>query len=52
MKYIFWAVVIFGALYSFGHGYFLLKDKNKIGAVGISIVGLAICIIPFWLRLK
>lgn len=52
MIFVFWTVVLFGAVYSFGHAYFLLKDKNKWGAIGISLVGLAISILPFFIRLK
>lgn len=52
MKFIFCAVVLCGTFYSFGHAYFLIKEKNKLGAIGISIVGLAITIIPFFIRLK
>lgn len=52
MKFIFWSVVLCGAFYSFGHAYFLIKEKNKLGALGISMVGLAITILPFFIRLK
>jgi hypothetical protein len=45
-------VVIFGGFYSFAHAYFLLKDKNKLGAFGITIIGLVICVCPFFIRLK
>jgi hypothetical protein len=52
MKFIFWVVVMCGAFYSFGHAYFLIKDKNKLGAIGISVVGLTITILPFFIRIK
>lgn len=47
MRMIFWAVVLFGGVYSFLHAYFLLKDRNKMGAFGISLVGLVILILAF-----
>jgi hypothetical protein len=49
---IFWIVVLYGAAYSFLHAYFLIKDKNKMGAFGISLVGLVIFILTFIVRLK
>lgn len=52
MRMIFWAVVLFGGVYSFLHAYFLLKDRNKMGAFGISLVGLVILILAFFVRLK
>jgi hypothetical protein len=52
MRLLFWAVVSFGAAYSFIHAYFLIKDKNKIGAAGISLVGIVILVLTFIIRLK
>jgi hypothetical protein len=52
MRLIFWAVVLFGGGYSFLHAYFLIKDKNKIGAVGVSLVGIVILVLTFIVRLK
>ncbi|WHZ05481.1 hypothetical protein QNH48_12980 [Neobacillus sp. YX16] len=52
MRMIFWAVILFGGAYSFLHAYFLFKDKNKIGAFGISLVGSVILILTFLVRLK
>jgi hypothetical protein len=52
MRIIFWAVVLFGGAYSFLHAYFLVKDRNKIGAFGISLIGLVIFILTFIVRLK
>jgi hypothetical protein len=49
---IFWAVVLFGGAYSFLHAYFLVKDRNKMGAFGISLVGLVIFLLTFLVRLK
>jgi hypothetical protein len=37
---------------TFLHAYFLLNDKNKMGAFGISLVGLVILTLPFLVRLK
>lgn len=52
MKFILWTVVLFGGLYSFAHAYYLLKDKNKLGAFGITLIGLMIWMCPFFIRLK
>jgi hypothetical protein len=52
VKLILWMVVLFGGLYCFAHAYFLLKDKNKLGAVGIILIGVVICACPFFIRLK
>lgn len=52
MQVILWIVVLFGGLYSFAHAYFLIKDKNKLGAFGITLIGLVICVCPFFIRLK
>jgi hypothetical protein len=52
VKLILWIVVLSGGLYSFAHAYFLIKDKNKLGALGITFIGLVICVCPFFIRLK
>lgn len=52
MKLMMWAIVLFGSLYSFGHAFFLLKDKKKLGAVGISLIGCTIILCSFFIRLK
>lgn len=52
MRLIFWAVVLFGGAYSFLHAYYLIKDRNKIGAIGISLVGIVIFVLTFIVRLK
>ncbi|WP_442596527.1 hypothetical protein [Neobacillus sp. D3-1R] len=52
MNLVMWTVVLFGAFYSFGHAFYLIKDKNKFGAIGISLVGVIILICPFLVRMK
>ncbi|MBZ5753315.1 hypothetical protein M3184_04015 [Metabacillus litoralis] len=52
MKIIFWVVVLFGSCYSFWYAYYLIKDKNKLGAFGMALVGLLIGVFSFMVRLK
>ncbi|MDQ0229987.1 hypothetical protein [Metabacillus malikii] len=52
MKLLLWAIVLIGTLYSFGHAYVLMKDKNKLGAFGMSIVGCSIFILSFLVQMK
>lgn len=52
MKIIFWIVVLFGVSYSLWYAYYLIKDKNKLGAFGMLLVGLLIGGLSFVIRLQ
>ncbi|WP_394236024.1 hypothetical protein [Niallia oryzisoli] len=52
MNIIFWAVVLFGSCYSFWYAYYLIKDKNKLGAFGMVLVGCLISGLSFMVRLN
>jgi tellurite resistance protein TehA-like permease len=52
MKIIFWIIVVLGVVYSFWYTYFLLKDKNKLGAIGMIFIGILIVGASFFVRLK
>lgn len=41
-----------GSGYSFWYAYYLIKDKNKVGAFGITIIGLLIFGLSFLVKLK
>jgi hypothetical protein len=45
-------IVLFGTGYSLWYAYYLLKDKNKLGAFGITLVGLLISALAFMVKLK
>ena len=42
MLWILIVVVLFGSGYSFAHAFYLWRDRNKLGAFGIILVGLLI----------
>jgi hypothetical protein len=52
LKIVFWAVVCTGSVYSFWYAYYLLKDKNKMGAVGMVLIGVLIGGLSFLVELK
>ncbi len=52
MLWIFIVVVLFGSGYSFAHAYYLWRDRNKVGAFGIILVGLLIAIFSFMVDLQ
>ncbi len=52
MELIFWGVVLFGSCYSFAHAYYLWRDQNKVGAFGITLVGILIGIFSFMVDLQ
>jgi hypothetical protein len=52
MTFVYWCIVLVGALYSFAYAFYLIKDKNKMGAIGLVFIGLLICGLSFFVRLK
>ncbi|MCM3567272.1 hypothetical protein [Neobacillus mesonae] len=52
LKMVFWAVVLFGSGYSFWYSYYLVKGKNKLGALGIALVGGLIFGLSFLVKVK
>ncbi len=52
MQILFWMVVLIGSGYSFWYAYYLKKDKNKFGAFGITIIGLLIFGLSFFVKIK
>ncbi|WP_338470698.1 hypothetical protein R4Z10_18210 [Niallia sp. XMNu-256] len=52
MEILFWTIVVFGLVYSFWYAFYLVKNKNKLGATGMALVGLLIGIFSFMVRLK
>lgn len=52
MSLLMWFIALLGSSYAIGHAYFLIKDKNKIGAIGIGLVGIFILFFAFIIRLK
>ena len=52
MKILYWAVISFGSFYSFWYAYYLIKDKNKLGAFGLIILGFLISGLSLMIRLK
>ncbi len=52
MLWILIVVVLFGSGYSFAHAFYLWRDRNKVGAFGIILVGLLIAIFSFMVDLQ
>jgi hypothetical protein len=52
MKIFFWAIALVGTGYSFWYAYYLIKDRNKLGAFGIAFVGLLISGLAYFVRMK
>ena len=52
MELPFMIVVLLGSLYSFWYAYYLLKDKNKLGSFGMTLVGGLIIALSFLVKLQ
>jgi hypothetical protein len=52
MRLVYWGIVAAGALYSFAYAFYLIKEKKKFSAVGLLFLGLLICGLSFFVRLK
>jgi hypothetical protein len=52
MKILFWSIVFLGSCYSFWYAFSLLKEQNKLGSVGMAMVGGLIIALSFMVRLQ
>jgi len=52
MRFLLYLIVFFGFAYSIGHSLVLFKDKNKLGAFGMLLVGITIVVFSFFIQLK
>jgi hypothetical protein len=52
MEIFFLVLVFLGSCYSFWYAYYLLKDQNKLGSVGMAMVGGLIIALSFMVRLQ
>ena len=52
MVVIFWGIVFLGSYYSFWYAYYLLKNQNKLGSIGMALVGGLIIAVSFMVRLQ